>query len=134
MISDRDIERAAAPIDRQHGLVALYLFGSQASGRARPDSDVDVAVMVERLPTALQRVQLREDMSERLGRAVDLVFLDDASPILVRQVLRHGRLLVDRQPRRRAELVVRTLTDYADLERVRAAAERRLVERVDHAR
>lgn len=59
------------------------------AGRAQPHSDVDLAVMLERLPGAMQRVQLRQDLSERLGHRVDLVSLDDASPI-VRQASSTG--------------------------------------------
>lgn len=57
----------------------------------------------------------------------------DASPILVRQVLQHGRLLADAEPRQRAEFIARALTEYADLKRVRAGAERALVDRIHRA-
>jgi hypothetical protein len=43
-------------------------------------------------------LRLRGEAEALLGRAVDLVDLDQASPILAYQVLEHGRLLVDRDP------------------------------------
>ena len=33
------------------GLIALYRFGSQAKGTARPDSDVDLAILITRAHT-----------------------------------------------------------------------------------
>jgi uncharacterized protein len=59
------------------GISALYLFGSQARGDARPDSDVDIAFDVmpeanERFSVVDQsRMQLR--LQEVLGRKVDFI-------------------------------------------------------------
>ena len=59
---------------RPLGIVHLHLHGSQVSGHARPDSDIDLAASFDRakVRTALDEIALRNRMSEILGAAVDL--------------------------------------------------------------
>lgn len=108
---------------------AVLLFGSHARGRATAASDIDLAVLVARRPPGWEAVQrLRGDLEDALSSPVDLVVLDDASPILAMQVLREGSLLACRDPEALQAFTVRTLTDYADLKIIRREAERRLLE------
>jgi uncharacterized protein len=129
MITDDDLQRAVDLLEERFGLNTLWLFGSEAQGRTRPDSDVDLAVLFQRRPTALEILEARTDLEELLHREVDLVDLDQASPILGMQVLRHGRLLIDRNPERRHAFFSRTISMYEDVKIVRRDAERRLFER-----
>jgi predicted nucleotidyltransferase len=83
------------------GLVSAYLFGSTATGRDHADSDVDVAVLVDRTthPTPADRFELRltaiATLRRAAGREVDLVILNDAPPQLARRIMVEGeRLLV----------------------------------------
>ncbi|HKP19104.1 MAG TPA: nucleotidyltransferase domain-containing protein [Gaiellaceae bacterium] len=71
------------------------LFGSWARGDARDASDVDLLGSLRDRGNA-RRVASR--LSDRLGRRVQLVTLEDArgAPLLLREVLREGRVLVDR--------------------------------------
>ncbi|HEV8241686.1 MAG TPA: nucleotidyltransferase domain-containing protein [Thermoanaerobaculia bacterium] len=88
-------------LDRRFGVDTLWVFGSEASGRARAESDLDVAALFSRPPSAVELADARAEGAVLLNRPLDLVDLDMASPILAYQVLRHGRLLVDRNPTRR---------------------------------
>ena len=68
-----------------------YVFGSVAQGRARPDSDVDVAVQMSKpLDTAL-RMQLIEELALATGRPVDLIDLQTVGEPLLGQILKHGK-------------------------------------------
>ena len=129
MVSDDDLEAAARLLEARCGLDALWLFGSAAVGREGPASDLDLAVLVSTLPVPAERLALREDLASMLQRPVDLVFLDDASPVVAMQVLAKGRLVINRNPLRQAELVVRTITAYADLKHARAGVEQAIRER-----
>ncbi len=83
-----DVVRKAVP-----NLIALYRFGSQAAGEARPESDVDLAILAAE-PCAPQRLlELREELAALLHRDVDLVDLRTASTVLRMQVLAHGECL-----------------------------------------
>lgn len=55
MLSPADLARAVDLLDERFGVDALWLFGSEAQGRARPDSDVDLAGLFRRRPTASPR-------------------------------------------------------------------------------
>jgi predicted nucleotidyltransferase len=55
-------------LGEQRGLVCAYLFGSHARDEAAPESDVDVAVLLERDPPrtlAELHLDLAEDLTER---------------------------------------------------------------------
>src|SRR5439155_12953278 len=100
MLSNEQIDAATQLLAKRCGLDAMWIFGSAAAGRERPESDIDLAVLVKRLPSPLERITLREELGSALARPVDLVFLEDASPILAMQVLGKGRLVKNRAPRR----------------------------------
>jgi predicted nucleotidyltransferase len=133
-LSQEMVTPAAEWLDERFGLDALWLFGSAASNRATSVSDIDLAALFKRSPSAVELLDARGDLSSLLGRTVDLVDLDRASPILVMQVLRHGRLLLDRDPARRIRVVASAPGRYEDLMIVRRESERLLVERVRRGR
>jgi len=60
---------------RRHHICALWLFGSVLRDDFRPDSDVDVMADFEQglEPDLMQIVAVQEELSEILGRNVDLV-------------------------------------------------------------
>jgi predicted nucleotidyltransferase len=124
-----DLQRTVDFLEERFGLDTLWLFGSEAQGRTRPDSDVDLAALFRRRPTALEVFEAQADLEEILSREVDLVDLDRVSPILGMQVLKHGRLLLDRNPERRHAFFSRTISMYEDVKIIRREAERRLLER-----
>jgi uncharacterized protein len=108
--------------------VATLLYGSRATGRTTDSSDYDLAVLTGRMTGWEDVLALRADLEEQLRAPVDLVLLDEASPILAMQVLREGRLLACRDQQTLENFIVRTLSDYADLKVIRREAEKRLME------
>lgn len=99
-----DMRRLAIWLAAQPEIIAAWLFGSRARGDARADSDVDVAVLtvVGGNPGSLRRrLEWKIEAARAMGQpqeAVDLILLEEASPLLVHAVLRGGRLLVDSRP------------------------------------
>lgn len=100
------IEKALAP----EGLVvrsllahwpdalAMYAFGSRVQGHARPDSDLDLALLVPGYAQPLQRWELAQQLATALGCEVDLLDLRAASTVMQYQVLMTGRCLWAQQP------------------------------------
>jgi predicted nucleotidyltransferase len=75
----------------------VVLFGSTATGEDHDSSDVDLLVVHdEEGPRSLARLQMR--LRRALGRPVDVVGLEQAEtmPTLLADILREGRVLVDR--------------------------------------
>ncbi|MFL5953328.1 MAG: type VII toxin-antitoxin system MntA family adenylyltransferase antitoxin [Gaiellaceae bacterium] len=74
---------------------AAILFGSYARGEQHEASDIDI--VVDRQPGPELRAVARR-LSARLGRAIQLIALEDArkTPLLLAEVVRDGRVLVDR--------------------------------------
>jgi predicted nucleotidyltransferase len=81
---------AARDILRARGATAVYAFGSVATGRTGPRSDLDLAVVG--LPPALYFDALGELM-RTLPCDVDLVRLEDAPESLRERVRAEGRTL-----------------------------------------
>jgi predicted nucleotidyltransferase len=117
-------------LDRRFGVDALWIFGSEARGEARADSDVDLAALFRTRPDPLERLDARAEAAAIVGREVDLVDLDVASPILARAVLTGGRPVGPRDERRVARLVAHTIVAYDDLRRVRRPIEEALRRRL----
>ena len=79
------------------GVVSAYVFGSVAKRRAHAESDIDVGVLLDRrrYPDARSRFEAQLELRRHLspasvGREVDLVVLNDASPVLGRSIVASG--------------------------------------------
>ena len=99
---------------------AAYVFGSVATGRTRPDSDVDVAVLVDQRVKPAQmlkyRLKLMADLGSALRRSdVDVVVLNEAPPLLAHRVLSQGRRVFERSASARVRFQVKTAARYFDL-------------------
>lgn len=111
--------------------VAVYLFGSQVTGPARPDSDIDLAVLLPpdrpRLPVE-QRLALVGALEEVAGRQVDLVVLNQAPLPLQFEIIRTGKVLYqsDFDARTDAEDVI--VRDYLDLQPMYERSYREILE------
>ncbi|MBI3764072.1 MAG: nucleotidyltransferase domain-containing protein [Chloroflexi bacterium] len=89
-------------VARKYGLDLIVLFGSQAKGRARHNSDVDLAVRfrpgLARPGTRKLEIASQFDALFPSAKEVDVSFLNDAGSILLFEVATSGRLLYERQP------------------------------------
>ena len=92
--------RVAAFFDRfgDRAVASAYVFGSRAEGRGHRESDIDVAVLLDRaaLPTRRQRfdaaIRVSAALQADLGTAaIDLVVLNDAPPLFARRIVIEGR-------------------------------------------
>ena len=108
-------------LDRVPDARAVYLFGSRAGGVARPDSDLDLAVLPPRPLGAVERFDAQEALALALAVDVDLVDLLSASTVMRAEVLRTGRVVYDADPTARAFWEVWTMSAYALLNEERAA-------------
>lgn len=71
----------------------IYLFGSQADGTSTAQSDIDIAVLLDRKIDPVVRYDLEQTLILELGQEVDLVDLLSASTVLQNQVVMRGTLI-----------------------------------------
>lgn len=75
-------------------IVACYLFGSQASGRARPGSDVDLAFLltsdVPKDRYGSLQLEYFTELSGRLHRDIHPLIMNNAGEVVLEQVFRKG--------------------------------------------
>lgn len=109
------IQRKIEEVLARHPSVALaVLFGSTATGAARLDSDLDLAVSAATPLNMQTRIDLLGDLALAFGRPVDLVDLDRIHSPLLHQILTKGRLVLCKDRTRYAELLLRMLYEQAD--------------------
>ena len=96
-------------------IIAAYVFGSQATGKSGPHSDVDVAVLLdEDMKDSFDSLQCIVDLEKALNRNVDLVVLNRAGELIKHQVRRDGRIVFDRDPKRRKHWEIMSTKFYQD--------------------
>jgi predicted nucleotidyltransferase len=102
-----------------HGVGAVYLFGSVARDVAGPDSDIDLGVLYRIPPAATLDagpLDLEADLERCLQRPVEVVVLNSAPVDLRARVLRTGRLVFDTDRAVRIRFEVRTRNEAFDFE------------------
>jgi Predicted nucleotidyltransferases len=117
------LQRLRGVLAGRRGLLAAYLFGSQASGEAFAASDVDVAVLFD-APLALEeQLRLEGELEASVGRHVDLLDLRRANAFLALDVIR-GIRFIEPEPVAADEYelyILRRAGDLEPLERERRA-------------
>ncbi len=119
-MSDRKAsEPASIPVRLELVLEAMpevelaVLFGSFARGRERADSDVDLGLILDDSSPARTR-EIEAALNRAAGRSVDVIYLDEAPPLLRFEIARDGVPLVERRQHRWADFRVRAMHDWWD--------------------
>ena len=76
-------------------LMALYVFGSQAQGSPRPDSDLDLAVLAPGYIDPALLWSLSNEIANLVNGEVDLLDLRAASTVMQYQVISTGKAVWD---------------------------------------
>lgn len=105
----------------------VFVFGSFVRGKMTSFSDLDIAIFFSKTTDFYRINDLKEKLSEILNIAVDIVVLNNASPIIKMQVLRNGTLLINKSPQTYNEFFVKTVNEYDDLKRIRKEIEEKIL-------
>ena len=118
---DRDqlVARLTRRLEQSPEVLDAYLFGSFAREQAQAHSDVDVAVYVDRdhvldTPPGYTAELTAALMAAVRSNAVDVVVLNNASPLLYHRVLRDGVRLLARDLHATTTREGRALSRYCD--------------------
>jgi predicted nucleotidyltransferase len=111
--------RISAILAPRDEVLEAYLFGSRATGRAQPHSDIDVAVYVDERRAVHggfgYAAELATALIAGLGtNGVDVVVLNRAPPVLYHRVLRDGRRILARDLRATTTREGYALSRYCD--------------------
>jgi len=128
--------QAAGAVMPDEPVIAAYLYGSRARGDARPDSDVDVAVLVsphvDQADYLAMSLRLARRLESAINQRVDEVsVLNQAPPRLRFRVLRDGILLFTSDDEERVRYETATYPMVMDFEFMAARLDEALL--ADHA-
>ena len=113
MSTNQSLGRIRKYLENQGDIRLAIVFGSLATGRARPDSDLDIAVAADAPLTAERKMALIAGLAGVTGRSVDLIDLKTVGEPLLGQILAGGKRLLG-SDQAHAELLRRHLFDQAD--------------------
>jgi predicted nucleotidyltransferase len=108
-------------------IILAFVYGSYASKRISRSSDVDIGILFETIPPMEAIDDITEALSSILTREVDLVILNQASPILKMQILRNGILLYASKRTYFHQFYTDTVNQYDDLKRIRKKCEENIL-------
>ncbi len=108
---------------KKYKIETLYLFGSRAYGKAGKNSDYDFAVLLSEQVDPREYGKLKINIiSELLAMLntnyLDLIILNDKNiPLLLKyNIIREGKLLLDKNKSRRVNMEAHILTRWFDWE------------------
>ena len=93
MVSIDDIRSALREIAPNYGIAKAYLFGSYARGEQSDESDVDIVVILDK-PLGFKRARFHDDLEQRLGLPVDIIFGEGQLYDPVRMTYEHDKVAV----------------------------------------
>lgn len=114
------LHQALTAYGKSHqGIEAIYLFGSVAEGQAGPLSDLDVGVLLAEPAARSYSMDRRLTLIADVGHAcrrpdVDVVILNEATPLLAYEVVGQGLLLFERDRDQRVAFEARAAGQYLD--------------------
>lgn len=100
----------------QFDIKLIYIFGSYAKGTNNKNSDVDIAVLLDKY-TPYDKINLISELVGILNRSdIDVVILNDANPILKFQVIKYGKIIYMVSEYEKVIFESKTMDEYMDME------------------
>lgn len=115
-------------------LQLAILFGSRARGAARPDSDIDLAILpVDPALSLRDESLLVANLEHATGARVDVVRLDHAAAALRWRIARDGIVLLSVPPQAAPRFLARAGIEHDELRELESDAMRRYRARLARA-
>ena len=100
-------------------IAAAYLFGSFVKEEAFSDIDLGILMNTDFERPLEYELELESRLERILKYPVDIRIINGAPLSFCQNVIRHGRVIVDRDPNLRADFEGQTLKQYFDFARFR---------------
>lgn len=99
-------------------IIAAYLFGSTAKGKATEKSDIDIGILLKDdfnlVANFDYKLRLMGKLKDLTGKTVDIVFIDRTDPILQHHIRKHGKVIFERDKLKRIAYEIKARKDYFD--------------------
>ena len=102
-MKDKLVNKLKAYFEDQSEVIAVYLFGSQATGEKDRSSDVDLGVLIDthdRMIEVEKRTLYMVDLATILRKEIHPVILNSAGEELMRQIFLKGKCILVRDPQK----------------------------------
>ncbi len=131
-----DTEGLRKHLQSHKEILFAYLFGSRATGKARPNSDVDIAVYLSEKILAKKKLDWQLSMMAELRPilrtdAIEIVVLNEAPLVLRYEIVSKGKILVKADPSRELDFRLRTWNEYVDTAPMRAMFRRVMKQKIE---
>ncbi len=129
MQGDKGLECIISLLIEKVEAYVIILFGSYGKGRARDESDMDIAYLGDKEPGGYDNFLLAQELACVAGRDVDLLNLRTASTVMKAQIITGGRVIYCSDEMRKADFFMKALKEYALLNEERAVVLREIERR-----
>ena len=106
------VRRVKRFFENNNNVVFALIFGSYAMGKQKKGSDVDVAVYFINPPQGMALLELINKLCEQVGKEVDLIVLNHASPFVRHQVMKNRLTVFIKDHLIYRKFREKTMTDY----------------------
>lgn len=113
--SNQELEK----VFEENQVLFAYLFGSQATGKANFESDIDLAVYLNEDCKDLfkRRLFLIERFQDVLKKNVEVIILNEQRSILFKFVIiKEGKVIFEKNHGKRVDFELKTMEEYYDFQ------------------
>lgn len=111
------IEKCRNILMEYEDIIFAYIFGSYVHGKTRANSDVDIAIYLNKKINTETYLKIKADLSKIFKKEIDLIILNDAVPLLKYQIYKNNILLFTRNKTMESNYKVKTLFEYNDMKK-----------------
>ena len=77
-------------LSKEYNVKTVGIFGSYARGDCKKTSDVDILVEFKKTPSLFEFVELKDHLSDLIGKNVDLVMKDALRPNIGKHIMKEA--------------------------------------------
>lgn len=111
------IEHRVQILTEKHYIKLIYIFGSYAKGKNDKNSDLDIAILLNKGYNPMEKLDLIGELTDIFKRNdIDLVILNDANEVLKHQIIKYGKIVYMENEDIKVNFEVRVLKEYMDME------------------
>lgn len=111
------VEKCKSILMKNGDIIFAYIFGSYVHGRMRKDSDIDIAIYLAKELDIDVYLNLKMTLTDICKREVDLIILNEATPLLKYQIYKNHILLFTQDKTIESNFKVNTLFEFNDMKR-----------------